>query len=262
MDKGKLACVGIGMMLGGHITPRAASAIAQAEVVFVLVSDPLVEAWLKDMREDVRSLEGHYREGVSRLRSYRAMVEAILAPVRAGQRVCAAFYGHPGVFAWVPHRAIAQARAEGHDAWMEPGISAADCLYADLGIDPGRVGCQHYEATQFMLYRRRVEPSAWLVLWQVGLAGDRSLARFATGPAQREVLVDVLARDYPRDHRVIIYRAATLAVQSPRIAWLALAELPDAELGTADTLVVPPLGRAPLDAAVAERLAALDPAVR
>ena len=65
---------------------------------------------------------------------------------------------------------------------MEPGISAEDCLYADLGIDPGSVGCQHYEASQFMFYRRRIDPSAYLVLWQVGIAGDRSLRRFATGP--------------------------------------------------------------------------------
>lgn len=80
---------------------------------------------------------------------------------------------------------------------MEPGIAAEDCLYADLGIDPGSRGCRHYEASQFMFYRRNVGPSAWLVLWQVSLAGDRSLARFSTGAAYRQVLVDVLARDYP-----------------------------------------------------------------
>ena len=56
----------------------------------------------------------------------------------------------PGVFARVPHKAIAQARAEGFEAHMEAGVSAEDCLYADLGIDPGEVGCQQYEASQFM----------------------------------------------------------------------------------------------------------------
>src|SRR3546814_12671609 len=39
--------------------------------------------------------------------------------------------------ALVPHKAIAQARAEGLEAHMEAGVSAEDCLYADLGIDPG-----------------------------------------------------------------------------------------------------------------------------
>ena len=34
----------------------------------------------------------------------------MLDEVRAGRRVCGAVYGHPGVFAEVPHRAIAKAR--------------------------------------------------------------------------------------------------------------------------------------------------------
>src|SRR3546814_12469546 len=76
---------------------------------------------------------------------------------------------------------------------MEAGVSAEDCLYADLGIDPGEVGCQHYEASQFMFYRRRIDPSAYLVLWQVGVAGDRSVRRFSPGPAHRRLLVERLA---------------------------------------------------------------------
>lgn len=254
---GSLACVGIGMMLGAHLGPRARSHIEQADVVFALVSDALTEEWLRRMNSDVRSLQPFYAEGTSRMRSYRGMVEAMLAEVRAGKRVCGAFYGHPGVFAWVPHKAIETARAEGFAARMEPGVSAEDCLYADLGLDPGRAGCQHYEATQFMLYRRRVDPAAWLVLWQVGLAGDRSLKRFSTGDTHRQVLVDVLARDYPLDHEVILYRAATLPVQQPRVERLALSTLPRASTSTADTLVVPPASVPVPDPAVSARLAAL-----
>lgn len=88
------------------------------------------------MHRDVRSLQAYYGEGKSRHLSYRQMVDAMLDEVRAGKRVCGAFYGTPGVFALAPHQAIAQAREEGFDAVMEPGISAEDCLYADLGIDP------------------------------------------------------------------------------------------------------------------------------
>src|SRR5690606_38398570 len=153
------------------------------------------------------------------------MVEAMLACVRAGQRVCGAFYGHPGVFACVPHRAIEQARYEGFDAVMEAAVSAEDCLYADLGIDPGTYGCQHYEASQFMAYRRVVDPSAFLVLWQVGVAGDPTLARTSTGRAQRQILVDLLARDYPADHMVTAYEAATLPFAKPRMERFPLARL-------------------------------------
>ena len=254
---GSLACVGVGMMLGAHLTPRARSCIEQADVVFVLVADALMEEWVRRMNSDVRSLQPFYCEGMSRMRSYRGMVEAMLVEVRAGKRVCGAFYGHPGVFAWVPHKAIETARAEGCVARMEAGVSAEDCLYADIGIDPGRAGCQHFEATQFMLYRRRIDPAAWLVLWQVGLAGDRSLKRFSTGTLHRQILVEVLARDYPLDHEVIIYRAATLPIHPPRIERCRLDALPGAALGMEDTLAVPPFGAPALDAELAARLEGL-----
>jgi len=255
--KGSLACVGIGMTLGSHISPMARSHIQEADVVFSGMSDGIVELWLKGMNQDVRSLQPYYREGKSRLKTYREMVAAILAEVRAGKRVCGVFYGHPGVFAWVPHKAIETARSEGYSARMEPGISSEDCLYADLGIDPGSRGCQHYEASQFMLYRRCVDASAWLILWQIGVAGDKSLKRFSTGEAHRQVLVDVLARHYPLNHEVVIYRAATLPIQSPRIERLALKALPQAEIGMADTLAIPPARPLEADPEIRARLAAL-----
>lgn len=255
---GSLVCVGTGMTLGSHMGPLARSHIEQADVVFAAVSDGLVQLWLGRMNPDVRSLQPFYREGLSRMRSYRAMVDAMLAEVRLGKRVCGAFYGHPGVFAWVPHKAIEIARREGFFARMEPSVSAEDCLYADLGLDPGRVGCQHFEATQFMLYRRRVDPGAWLVLWQVGLAGDRSLTRYATGEAHRRLLVEVLSRDYPLDHEAIIYRAATLPIHPPRIERCRLDALPAAILGMEDTLAIPPARAMTPDREMAARLAALE----
>jgi len=241
MEKaGSLACVGLGMMLGAHISPRSRSHIEQAEVVFAAVSDPLVELWLQQMNPDVRSLQPLYAEGKSRHDTYRGMVEAMMAPVRAGKTVCGVFYGHPGVFAQAPHEAIAQARDEGFAAVMEPGISAEDCLYADLGIDPGKTGCQHYEASQLMFYRRRLDPSAYLVLWQVGIAGDRSFRRFATGPAYRRLLVELLSEDYPSDHPCTLYEAATLPISRPRIETIALRELPEVTVGVQSTLVLAP----------------------
>ena len=257
-QQGSLACVGLGMMLGAHLSPRSRSHIEQADVVFALVSDPLVELWLQDMRPDVRSLQPYYAEGKQRTATYREMVEAMLVEVRAGRRVCGVFYGHPGVFASVPHRSIEQARGEGFEAHMEPGISAEDCLYADLGIDPGWFGCQHYEASQFMFYQRRIDPSAYLVLWQVGIAGDRSLSRFATGADYRRLLVELLAQDYPLAHEVIAYEAATLPITTPRMGKMPLSGIVEAELGMQTTLVVPPSRPMQRNHAMLERVAALD----
>jgi precorrin-3B methylase len=255
---GSLVCVGVGMTLGSHLTPLARSYIEKSDVVFTALSDGIIELWLARMNPDVRSLQQYYQEGKSRRETYRQMVEAMLGEVRAGKQVCGAFYGHPGVFAWPSHKAIESARREGYSAHMEPGVSAEDCLYADLGIDPGKYGCQHYEASQLMLYRRRIDTSAYLVVWQVGVAGDQSLARFSTGAAHRQVLIDVLARNYPLDHEVIIYEAATLPMHRPRIERLALGKLAGADVDMHATLVIPPATALEPDLETREQLTALD----
>lgn len=255
---GSLVCVGVGMTLGSHLTPLGRSYIENADVVFAGLSDGIIELWLAKMHRDVRSLQSFYRQGKSRLDTYRQMVDAMLTEVRAGKQVCGAFYGHPGVFALPPHKAIEIARREGYRAHMEPGVSAEDCLYADLGIDPGKFGCQHYEASQLMFYRRRIDTCAYLVLWQVGVAGDKSLARFATGAAYRQVLVDVLARDYDLDHEVIIYKAATLPLHQPQIERVPLRRLPDTAIDMHATVVIPPAGALQPDQEIRARLAALD----
>jgi uncharacterized protein YabN with tetrapyrrole methylase and pyrophosphatase domain len=257
-QRGSLACVGLGMMLGAHLGPRARAYIEQAEVVFVAVSDALVELWVQQMHRDVRSLQPFYAEGKSRRQTYHEMVDAMLAEVRAGRSVCGAFYGHPGVFATVPHEAIAQARTEGFDAVMEPGVSAEDCLYADLGIDPGRTGCQHYEANQYLFYRRPTDPAAYLVLWQVGIAGDRSGRRFTTTAAHRRLLVDRLLEDYPASHEVIIYEAATLPISAPRKQHVPLLCLADTELHMHSTLVIPPASAMVPDEIMLARLAQIE----
>lgn len=251
-------CIGLGMTLGSHITPLSRSCIEKADVVFAATSDGVVELWLAQMHPDVRTFQAYYREGKSRRETYRQMVSAMLEEVRAGKRVCGAFYGHPGVFAWPPHEAIEIARREGYPAHMEPGVSTEDCLYADLGIDPGRYGCQHYEASQLMLYRRRIDPSAYLVLWQVGVAGDRSAARFSTGQAYRQVLVDVLARDYGLEQEVILYTGATLPTRRPRIQRITLAQLPAADIEMHTTVVIAPAQPLEADREVQARLNALD----
>jgi precorrin-6B methylase 1 len=258
--RGSIACVGLGMTLGSHLTPLARSHIEQADVVFAGLSDGIVELWLQRMNADVRSLQGYYQEGKSRLKTYKEWVKVMIDEVRAGKKVCGVFYGHPGIFAWSPHKVIETARAEGFQAHMEPGISAEDCLYADLGIDPGRFGCQHFEASQLLLYEHRIDPYAYLVLWQVGVVGDLSLGRFSTGPAYKQVLVDLLSQDYPLEHEIIIYRGATLPIEKPRIQRIALRDLPNAVMTAEETVLIPPASSLKPNTAIRERLMALDKA--
>lgn len=255
---GSLVCVGTGMLLGGHISPISTSYIAEANVVFSLMSTGITERWLEEMHDDVRSLQPYYQEGKNRNITYNEMVEAILTEVRLGKKVVAVFYGHPGVFACVSHRAIKKAKKENFNAHMEAGISAEDCLYADLAIDPGKTGCINYETSQFMFYQRNIDPAAHLILWQVGFAGDKSLAKYSTGSAYRQVLVDLLLETYPSDHQVILYQAKVLPIDTMRAEHIALVDLIDAELFMHTTLVIPPSEKMQPNQAILDKLAAID----
>ncbi|MBL4661293.1 MAG: hypothetical protein JKY19_13125 [Alcanivoracaceae bacterium] len=235
------------MTLGSHITPLSRSYIENADVVFVAASNNIVEQWVAGMNNDVRSLQQYYHEGTSRIITYKKMVEVIMAEVRIGKKVCGAFYGHPGVFAWAPHESIKQAKSEGYRAHMEPGVSAEDCLYADLGIDPGKYGCSHFEASQYMFRNKIFDASSYLILWQFGIAGDKSLAKFSTTPKYKQILVDMLLKIYPADFEIILYECAVLPIEQTVIKKIKLSELADAEMSLKTTVVFPPYKKTTLN---------------
>lgn len=243
---GRLAVVGCGIQLGRHIGSRALSEIRDGEVVMGL-ADAFALDWLRSLRPDFESFATLYGDAKNRRHTYAEMVERMLAPVRLGKRVCAVFYGHPGVFARAPHEALRQARAEGFQAFMEPGVSAEACLYADLGIDPGQNGVCSFEATQFLISRRAADPSAWLLLWQLALTGNLDCIGFEPVPARLALLADKLQTWYPADHEVVLYEASQLPVLPFRAERLRLADLSSADLREHTTLAVPPLHRPQTD---------------
>jgi uncharacterized protein YabN with tetrapyrrole methylase and pyrophosphatase domain len=184
------------------------------------------------------------------------MTKTILAEVRNERHVCVAFYGHPGVFVSPSHAAIAQARSEGFAARMLPAVSAEDALFADLGVDPGATGCQSYEATDFLLRRRPVDPTAALILWQVGALGETIYSTVAQPQQQRrlDVLVDYLQSFYDGSHEVVIYEASPYPIVDSLIRSVRLSELGAAATGALSTLYVPPLAPRAWDPEMAERL--------
>lgn len=239
--KGSLVNVGLGMTLGAHITPISRNFIEKADVVFVAASNNLVEEWVKTMNKDVRSLQPYYNEGTSRMVTYKKWVDLMIEEVRSGKAVCGAFYGHPGVFAWSPHESIRQAKEEGYVAHMEPGISAEDCLYADLNINPGSYGCLNYTANQVLFHNKTIDTSAYVILWQVSITGDRTMTKFNTELEGKKLLLDKLLETYPENHKIILYECAVLPTNKPRIEKINLYELLEVEIKMQTTIVISPL---------------------
>jgi uncharacterized protein YabN with tetrapyrrole methylase and pyrophosphatase domain len=255
MKRGSLIVAGSGIKMVRHMTLEAQGRIERASHVFFLVTDPVTEDWIRHLNPRAESLEDCYRDGGDRMQSYVKIIDRILGAVRRGESVCAVFYGHPGVFAYPTHAAIRQARKEGYPARMLPGISAEDCLFADLGLDPGTDGCQSFEATDFLLRQRRFDPTTALLLWQIGVIGDMTYRRSGRyGRKGLKVLAQILGQTYPPDHEVVVYEASQFPVSDPVILRVRLADLPKARITALSTLYVPALGHAPVDRDMARRL--------
>jgi uncharacterized protein YabN with tetrapyrrole methylase and pyrophosphatase domain len=248
-----LTVVGTGLQSGVHLTAHTRAVLERADEVLYLVSDPVATWWIERLNPNTRSLESHYEPGKDRAATYADMVEEILSRVRVGASVAAAFYGHPGVFVDPGHAAVTRARREGFRARMLPAISAEDCLFADLGIDPGGSGCQSYEATALLVYGYVVEPSALLVLWQVGFLGQVATTAERIQPPL-ELLVEYLARFYPDEHETIVYQASFHAAFRPFVKSVPLRGLAGAEIPPMATLVVPPTAKPPPDPIMLDRL--------
>jgi hypothetical protein len=253
--RGSLVVIGTGIRTVGHMTVESLAWIRIADVVYYLVADPVAEGVVHELNPEATSLRDHYGEGVPRTRSYESMVEQIMGSVRADKRTVAAFYGHPGVFAFPSHEAVRRARREGYLAVMLPGVSAEDCLFADLGVDPSSNGCQSYEATDFLVHDRTIDVASQLILWQVGVVGDWTYRRAGYDLKAFPMLVARLQALYGYWHEVTLYEAALFPGVSPTITRVALGhltpELAPQLVNAGTTMYVPPARASVVNQAIA-----------
>jgi uncharacterized protein YabN with tetrapyrrole methylase and pyrophosphatase domain len=240
LARGALTVVGTGIRIGAQLTPESRAAIDAADELLYVNAEPLGDRWLASLHPHARSLSPLYRPGVPREQVYEAIVEAILERLRDDARVCAAFYGHPGVFVRPSHEAVRRARTEGFDARMLPAVSAEDCLFADLGVDPALHGCASFDATTFLARPRPVDTTAALVLWQVAAVLEPRAVAVGAHGANLDVLVARLLELYPPQHEVVLYEASPFPAAAALVELLPLARLVATTPTPQATLYVPP----------------------
>lgn len=250
---GSLTIVGAGIRPGLHTTREAIARIKGADKVLYLLAEIAPIRWLQDLNPSAESMEHLYRPGRPFTEVYDDIATTILDHVRDGLDVCVVFYGHPGVFDRTSYDAVARARAAGFAARILPGITAEDCLYVDLELDPGATGCQSYDATDFLVRRRRPDVTVPLILWQVGIVGGSH----TTGEVRRpglQVLAERLGELYGPEHAAIVYEATPFPVGRPFIEPCEVRHLAESGVTGLSTLYVPPKGSAPRDSDLMVRL--------
>lgn len=250
---GSLVVAGSGIKGFAQMTVETLGWLDHAEVVMYCLSDPATGAWMRRRYPSSIDLAQLYDRHLSRFDVYDAMVAAMLAPVREGKRVCSIYYGHPGVFVMPTHRAVQLAREEGYEACMLPGVSATDCLYAELGSDPSAAGCQYYEATDLLVHRRPIHPENNVVVWQIGVVGNTT-SQYEDN-AKLPILIEYLLRFYDPDCEVLHYQGSVFPGCASVVERLPLRELGQgAKITTMSTLYIPAQAKPEIDLEMAWRL--------
>jgi hypothetical protein len=266
---GTLIVVGSGIQSVGHITLEAQGWIKSADKVLYAVVDPVTAAYIKMIAKpgsEPEDLKDYYPDHLTNPYPEQItdtvvanIANRIVYWVNQGLNVCAVFYGHPGMLVDPAHKVMVWARNQslGHDqslGRMLPGISALDCLFADLNVNPGDTGFQMFEAWDFLSRVARparraarpgrpatLDPYCHVVFWEIGLM-------WQVEPGEPTYTLEDLykqLRTYYDDAQPIVHyqrpQLPMFTYMQPS-ASLTLHDLPDLETNSASTLYIAPKG--------------------
>lgn len=240
MKKNTLIIVGSGIKFMSHLTIEAKACIEQADKVLYLVNEPAMQEWIQQTNPTAESLDPLYTKNLLRNDNYLLIARYIIENLKNFQTLCVVMYGHPTVFVQPSIYAAKAAIKDQYNVIIMPGISAEDCLFADLAIDPSSCGCQSFEATDFLIYQREYDSSSHLILWQPAVIGVLNRPIDHDPMRGLVILKKYLSNKYSLEHEIILYEAAQYPTFHPKIEKLPLKTLPESNLTRLTTLYIPP----------------------
>ena len=151
--------VGLGVLNVDQITRQAERVMRRCKEVLYVDTGIATGAYLERLCPRVTSLyETSYQESGQRLNAYFLMAARVVDAALDHPPVAFAMHGHPIVGAYAPFLIQDMGSLLSLEVEVQPGISAMDCLCAELKIDPTVAGMQMYEATDLLLRRRPLQP--------------------------------------------------------------------------------------------------------
>lgn len=232
-----LVVVGTGIKTLSHLTEETKVLIRHVEKVLYLVNEPLLKTWIIDNAKQSASLEPYYHATPKRVDAYETMTQKIIETYYNVESLCVAFYGHPILFTTSALTAVKRIREQGGHALVLPAVSAIDCLFSDLAINPGDKGYYSVDATDLLIYDKQIDPHSHLVIWQVNSLGAFNLKSTTKLP----ILMQYLKNFYPECHELILYEAPQYPRQKPKVKKAKLHTLVTQTVTPKTTLYVPPL---------------------
>lgn len=240
------------------MTIEVKSLIATSSCILYLLNEPAIKNWITRSSKNAISLDSLYFSNSFRSEVYNQISKEIFNYLEKYDDVCFLTYGHPTFFCSILTELRKQTHIEPIDMHILPGISALDCLFADLAVDPSDVGMQSYEATEFLVYEQLYSPLTHLVLWQIAVIGEIGIIQnelnFNRQKKGLHLLVAKLLEHYPAKHDIYLY----VASQYPHIPFeltkIKLTELMDVQIPRLATLYVPPAKKKTINKAILREL--------
>jgi predicted 2-oxoglutarate/Fe(II)-dependent dioxygenase YbiX/precorrin-2 methylase len=242
---GELVIVGSGISAIAHFTVETIGYIKEADIVFYHANSGVTASYIRELNAHAVDLYEYYGEGKIRTVTYIQMAELMLREVRAGRSVVGLFHGHPGFFVQAARRSLAIAKTEGHKTALIPAVSAIDCLFADLRIDPGVSGMQVLKASHVLRDDAVLATDNHVVFIQIGSVGDNTFSFSGFKQAKYGDFFEKLISIYGENHDSVYYVAPIFPGCDPVTIVRKLHEYRDSSvLGSvhAATLYVPPAG--------------------
>jgi uncharacterized protein YabN with tetrapyrrole methylase and pyrophosphatase domain len=248
--KPDITIVGLGILGVDQVTRETERALARCEEVLFVDTGIATRAFLERHCPRVTNLYAEsYSAGAARLNAYHHMAARTVEAALDHPPVAFAMTGHPLVYAYAPPLIADMGRLLGLTVEVLPGISAMDCLFAELMLDPCTEGLQMYEATDLLLRRRPLQPDVPALIWQVGNVETRLHTERVSQPERFARFREHLLRFYPPQHPVTAYFATPFPLMPSTVLRFPLIEIADhaTALHPGVTLYLPAVSNRPIE---------------
>lgn len=236
----KLFSVGSGIKTLSHFTKEFETCAKQCDIVFYLNNDPVTKEWYQKYAKKSYDLDAIYQSEGNRNNIYHAIADHIVSQFKHYDNICFALYGHPFFCAQPALHAINKLTKDNPDIEIQsfPAVSALDCLFNDLRVNPAERGLQMYEASHMIYEEIPLIPTVDLVILQAGFI-DINTRYTGKEVSNIEKLRAYLLKFYDESQKIIIYEAAQFPSQEPMIVNSTIGAFTIDDINTLSTIYTP-----------------------
>lgn len=241
--------VGLGISHIDQITREAERCMEASNEILYVERGLGIDAFLASKCKCITDLTRLYAEGEDRQGTYRKMAATVVKAALERPPVTFALYGHPLIYSYPPFLIREMAGLLGLSVKVVPGVSAMDCIFADLFVDPSMNGIQMFEATEMLLRGRLLQTDVAALIWQIGALETGLYSTYSSRPERFQRFKDHLLRFYPSHHTVFAVHSATHSLLKPEIYEFEISDIGDyaSVLHAGFSMYIPPLESRPFE---------------